>query len=339
MKKSLKISLITAGVLVFLGIALIIVAAVLTGGDLSKLGAAKYVTSVFDIDGEFDNISVNTGTANIKFVLSYENKCVVECFEEETRPHSVFVQDGTLKIKMEDNRKWYQIFVLDFQKPTLTISLPDDEYSALTINEDTGDIEIPRSFIFESIDIKSSTGNVKCDAYSRSSMSIVTSTGDISVDGLVARNINLTVSTGNIKVFQTTVCEDISINVSTGKTVIESVDCRNLITGGSTGNIDVINVHADIFDIERSTGDVTFKGSDAKQLKVKTSTGDVTFSNSDAGQLNIETTTGDVTGSLKTEKIFYTETSTGRVEHPKTTSGGICEIKTTSGDIIIEVIS
>lgn len=72
------------------------------------------------------------------------------------------------------------------------------------------------------------------------------------------------------------------------------------------------------FSIERSTGDVTFDGADAAEIFVKTDT-------------------GDVKGSLLTDKVFITETDTGRVDVPKTTIGGRCEITTDTGDISIEI--
>lgn len=73
------------------------------------------------------------------------------------------------------------------------------------------------------------------------------------------------------------------------------------------------------FSIERSTGDVEFDGSDADEITVKTST-------------------GDVRGTLKSEKVFLTDTSTGWINVPKTTSGGRCEITTSTGNIDIAIL-
>ena len=51
----------------------------------------------------------------------------------------------------------------------------------------------------------------------------------------------------------------------------------------------------------------------------------------------MKTGTGNVTGSLLTEKIFLTETGTGRVEVPQTATGGKCQIRTGTGDIRIKI--
>jgi DUF4097 and DUF4098 domain-containing protein YvlB len=57
----------------------------------------------------------------------------------------------------------------------------------------------------------------------------------------------------------------------------------------------------------------------------------------DAADIYIETTTGSVTGTLISEKQFFTETSTGKVNVPPSGNGGRCEIETGTGNIRIEI--
>ena len=66
-------------------------------------------------------------------------------------------------------------------------------------------------------------------------------------------------------------------------------------------------------------------------------TGDVTFDRSDASELYVDTSTGDVTGTFLTSKIFITNTTTGKIDVPETTEGGVCKINTTTGKIIIDI--
>ena len=44
-----------------------------------------------------------------------------------------------------------------------------------------------------------------------------------------------------------------------------------------------------------------------------------------------------VGGTLLSDKVFITDTTTGDVDVPKTTTGGKCEITTTTGDIEIDI--
>ena len=74
-----------------------------------------------------------------------------------------------------------------------------------------------------------------------------------------------------------------------------------------------------------------------QKISVERTTGDITLSGCDAGELFLKTTTGDVSGTLRTEKTFFTETNTGRVDVPKTLSNFACEVHTTTGDITFTV--
>ena len=120
-------------------------------------------------------------------------------------------------------------------------------------------------------------------------------------------------------VSETSVEGDISVEVSTGKTKLTNVTCKDLFSDGDTGDIDMVNLIAEgTLSVERSTGNVKFDGCDASEIFV-------------------ETDTGDVKGSLLSEKLFITETDTGRVEVPHSVEGGRCEISTDTGDIKISI--
>ncbi|MBO7292438.1 MAG: DUF4097 family beta strand repeat protein, partial [Clostridia bacterium] len=102
-------------------------------------------------------------------------------------------------------------------------------------------------------------------------------------------------------------------------TGLADVTCANLTSTGSTGGIEMENVIA------------------SGKMSITRSTGDVEFYSCDAAEIFMKTTTGDIEGSLLTDKIFMTKSSTGAIEVPRTTSGGVCDITTSTGDIEIEI--
>ena len=57
------------------------------------------------------------------------------------------------------------------------------------------------------------------------------------------------------------------------------------------------------------------------------------FKDVDAKDVSVTTDTGDVRGNLLSDKIFFTRTDTGEISVPQTTTGGKCEIMTSTGDI------
>ena len=300
MSKTVKIWLMTAAALVALGG--ILFAGVMANyeWDFTKLSTVTYVTNTYEAHGEFDEISIHVDTTDIEFVPTEDGDCRIVCFEAEKARHSVTVQNGSLTINMTDTRNWYDHVCISLGSPKMTVYLPQKEYSALFIATDTGDIHIPKDFTFERIQIDGDTSEVDCFASVADLLEIELRTGDIHIDSITAEQVNLTTTTGEIAVNDATTKNGIDIKTDTG-----TITLKNVVAAGS--------------------------------LSVKSDTGDVRFEDSDAAQISIKTSTGDVTGTLLSEKVFITDSSTGRIRVPKTPAGGKCEITTDTGDIRIDI--
>lgn len=319
MRTRTKVWLIIASSLVLIGC--IIFGGVMTmlKWDFTKLSAGKYETNDYEIAEKLNNISIVTDTADILFVPSENSKASVVCHELKNAKHLVKVQNGKLVIEIVDTRKWYEHIGINFGTPKITVYIPQGEYGALFVKSSTGNVEIPKDFKFESIDISESTGNVTNYASALEKIIIKTSTGNIHVENVSAGTLDLSVSTGGITVSNVTCEGDVTVGVSTGKTHLTDIVCKSVLSNGSTGDITLNNVIA------------------AEKFSIKRSTGDVKLDRSDAAELFVETDTGDVTGTLLSDKVFVVETDTGSVDVPKTITGGKCEIITSTGDINISV--
>lgn len=315
MGKATKLWVIMAAVFILLGCIIFGSVLIELNFDFTKLSTVKYEENAYTITDTIKNISINTNTADIIFKSA--NECKVICYEETNAKHTVNVENNTLKISVNDQRKWYEMIGFSLSKPEITVYLPQNQYASLTINQSTGDMEIPQNLKFQIIDISASTGDVECSASVSDDLKIKLSTGDIELENISAKSIDLAVSTGEIDV-DTVICEeDIKVTVSTGDVSLDNISCRNLISSGDTGDFELSNVIAsEKFSLIRTTGDIELDRCDAAELYIKTDT-------------------GHVKGSLLGEKIFITHTDTGRVNVPKTVSGGKCEITTDTGDIKI----
>ncbi len=319
MSKQKKRWLMIAAFLVILGLILFVVAMTMYQWDFGKLSTVEYETNTYVVDKAFSNISIKTETADIFFVPSDDETCKVVCYEQENMKHSAVVGADTLTVEVVDERKWHEHIGIGFENPKVTIYLPEMEYASLLIRENTGDVEIPNVFRFESVDVATSTGTVNNYASVSGAIKLKTSTGAIRVEKVSAASLELSVSTGGITASDVTCDGEIKIKVSTGKTKLTDVECKKLVTDGNTGNIELNNVIV------------------AETLSIESSTGDVKLDGCDAGEIFIVTDTGDVEGSLLTEKVFITQTDTGSIDVPKTITGGRCEISTDTGDIKLSI--
>lgn len=318
MRIATRFMLTLAGVLVLAGAVLVFLAMSRSHWKLSGLSTAKLVTNEYTVYDTFRDISIVSDTEVILIAPSEDGKCRVEFIENELVKHTAEVKNGTLEIRSQDNRDWTDRLGFAIGEEKITLYLPGSEYGALEIREDTGDIELG-SFLFESIDIEATSGDVACLASAAGKLRIALDTGDIRLQDVSADELDLKVSTGKVDVFSVDCSGDLTLKVSTGKASLTGVTCRNFVSDGDTGSLKMENVIASgSFDIERTTGDVTFE-------------------RCDAAELDIETDTGDVKGTLLSDKAFLVKTDTGRVDVPDTVSGGACRVETDTGDVVLKV--
>ena len=312
MKKVLLIPIIIGGALV------------VTGGVLLAISIANYednntLQTKEYTDLEFNDFQINLSTADLEFKTSDDasKKVVVE--EKEKEYHTVEVKDGTLKIDFVNNKKWYEFMDFSFKKMKVTVYMPAGEYGKNVIDVSTGDVKIPNDFKFTSLDAKASTGNYTVESNVVEYININTSTGKINLNALATTKTELKASTGDITLNKLSVTTDVKVKVSTGKVNLKDTSCANFTSKASTGDVTLTNsVIFHHVDVETDTGDVKFIDSDAETLKIKTDT-------------------GDVTGTLLTSKVFYVSSDTGKVDVPKSTTGGMCEVTTDTGDVKLSI--
>ncbi len=297
MSKAFKILSVVAVILILAGVAVFLFALNEADFDFTKLATQKLVTNTYEITDSFENIKIDVNTTDVTLVLSDDGKCRVEFLEEENVKHIAKALDNTLIIGVNDMRKWYEHIGIFFESTKMTLYLPLEKYSSLVIYNDTGDIELPYGIAFDEIKIDADTSDINCFSSGTKKVGITTATGEVIVNGGYS-DVKVLTDTGDIKF---------------------NVKCMTL-------------------NAESDTGDISFDSTMAiTSIDVESDTGDVFFKDSDAGEIKVNTSTGDVRGTLLTDKIFFTETSTGDIRVPKTSVGGICDIKTSTGDIRIEI--
>jgi DUF4097 and DUF4098 domain-containing protein YvlB len=321
MKKRTIVWLLIATIMVIVGSSLFVGAMMKVNWDFRKLSTVQYETNRYEFSESVGDISIDTVTADIELVPSEGPTVSVVCLEESRAKHSVTVQDGTLIIEVDDERKWYDHIGIHFGNPKITVYLPAGEYGALSVKVTTGDTTISKDFSFESMEIKATTGDVKTSASVDGSLQIKATTGDIRAENLSAGAMELTVTTGDVTLSSITSEGAVQVNVGSGDAKFTDVSCRSLRSDGTTGDLILKNVIVfEAVSLERTTGDIKLERCDAAELLIKS-------------------TTGDIQGSLLSEKIFLAHATTGDVSVPKSTVGGKCELTTTTGDIYMTVES
>lgn len=337
MTKKVGFWLILGAILVISGILGFTVLMGSLGWDFAKLGNSDYETNTHEVDADFINIRIDVDTANVAFLPSEDGKCKVVCHEDPDERHLVSVEGDTLSIASPKGVKVH-INWLNFDQQKITVYLPKSEYTSLSVETDTGYVDISADFLFEKIDVdvdtgnvniwssakshinvESNTGRVLLNSLSAASIMVNCDTGDVSVSDISAGYVVLETETGKISVSKLDCSGDLKIGVDTGDSSVNYTSCKNFYSNGDTGDIDIHGfIASEKITIERDTGDVRFSGMDAAEIY-------------------IDTDTGRIAGSLLSGKMFTANTNTGRIRIPDDTEGGICKLTTNTGDIEVTV--
>ena len=320
MKVKLIITIVVAAALIFIGIAVAACGFAMSGFDIKKLTTDPEVTNYMTIDQDFNSIIIDATTADLKILPSTDGQCKIDLVERENLYFMPSVENGILTINEIDDRKWYEHIGIGWSNMSITLYLPKEQYDSLTVELTTGKAQIDSGLEFDKVDVKATTGNVKCEAKVTESLEIKCTTGLIYASGADVDTIRLKASTGSIELCNSS-CKGLEIETTTGSIKLSEVS--------GTGD----------FDIEATTGkinlsDVVTEG----DLTIEADTGDVIFKRCDAANLSITTDTGDVEGSLLSSKVFFYETDTGDVDLPRTDEGGKCNIETDTGDITVTIV-
>lgn len=313
MKPVILIPIIIGSVLLIAG------GTVLAIGIASSKGNEKE-TNTYELTEDFKNITTNLGVTDLEFVPTTDGSKKVVCQETKKYHHKVSVANDELTITSNDARRWYETwFSFNLTNLKVTVYLPAGEFNNLKIEDSTGNVNIPHDYSFNNVNLKVSTGDVKFAANVAEYAEFNSSTGDFNINEMSTKNLKVKASTGKINLNKVTVAETITASAS-------------------TGNIHFTDTKANKLDVNTSTGSITFTDTVvADHINAKASTGNVRFEDSDADTLTIQTSTGDVKGTLLTSKIFSAKSDTGKIDVPTSTTGGLCEIKTDTGDIKITI--
>ena len=305
---------------IILGTTLLVGGAVIFAIGLATAPKEVATSNTYTIEDSFNSFDIDVGVSDVVFTKSEDGSSKIICDETDKIFHTVTAADNVLKISQRDDRVWYnRIFNFSFVNYKVTIAIPEGEYSSLTVKNSTGNVVVPHDFSFDSMNVSLSTGNANIKSNVTNDAVVKVSTGNINLSSLTAKNLNVESSTGNMLIQDVAVTGDINLKASTGHIHTNKLTGNNLVVKTSTGYVKLTDTVL--------TNNIT----------IETDTGDVRFEDSDAETLKITTHTGDVTGTLLTSKIFYVETSTGHTNYPHSTEGGLCEIKTKTGDVNISI--
>ncbi len=338
------------------------------GGQKILVGDASFDGNTVDgthlVNQDFHRIRIDVIAADVELIPSEDDKCRVMTTDSDYVEYTVDVAEDTLTVRATDTRKWYErLFTVSLGGRSVKVALPREEYKSLTVETVSGDVSINVRYTFsEDVTLTSASGTVGtaaavgghlemrstsgalCAMGSLNTVTARSTSGKITLGGktvdgdCTATAADLETTSGEIRV-QTATLESLTAKTSSGGIRMESVTVAESVNAETTsGGISLLYTACGTLTVETGSGSIDLTDSTVtNHLGAETTSGSIRLTRADAATLNLKTTSGSVGGSLRTPKIFYTDTTSGSVDVPKSTEGGLCEIKTTSGRIRITI--
>ena len=322
MKKGKKIALLTAVLFVVLGAALGVGATLFGDLTLESLDAQELVTETIPITEDFRNISINDSFSDIYFLPSEDDTCKLVFTRLTDVTYTAEVEGDTLTILGQDGRKWYEMIQFGsgsaWGELEMVVYLPETQYRDLTITSGAGDLNIPSNFVFDFALLVTASGDVVFRGGVEKALTLQTASGDILAENVRAESMQINTASGTIAMNTVTVGENLALDSSSGEINLTTVECGELNVNTTSGEVECRDVLA---------GSI---------LRMDTTSGDIQLVDCDASTLYLTSSSGDISGTLRTPKVFQADSDSGNVEVPRATTGGLCEIHTSSGNIHFE---
>lgn len=265
MKKSVKITLISAGAVMLAG-AVVSSAAIALGAGRS-IGEMSYRTET--ITDKITSVNVSVDYDDVEIVTRDTDKISVRCMEGGTKKYSITAQGGMLTIENasvhEKKLKWYEYIHFDF--------LGDNDEHKLVI-------EVPRGFEADIV-IKNSYGDVDISGV-KGSLSAVIDCGDAEIESCTLTSLDCTADYGDIEI-KHTLAKDIKADNNCGDIYFEEVT-GNITAECDFGDIEFEYVSGDNLAFSCDCGDIEgiirgkeadYKPEGSKKLHIKRNLGDV----------------------------------------------------------------
>lgn len=322
MKKSGVTLIIVAVSLIIVGMLICSAALFSSDFDLKKINTYNMEQKTDTVSESFSSVQIKSNYYDVRLCVSEDGQCRIVRPEDENIKFNIKVENSTLSVTFENNRKWYDHIGINFGYPenTLTVYLPETEYEELSVSSSSGDIYADKSVKFNKVKLESTSGDI--DYYGNAATEAVfkSTSGDIEADGINGSVISITTTSAEVSLSNVNADGAVTVSTTSGDVEAESVRCGIFSCSVTSGDIELADLIA------------------AEKLTLSCNSGDVSLNKCDGGSIDIKTTSGSVSASLLSGKLFDCKATSGDVSVPVSDKdAGKCKVKTTSGDIWIKV--
>ena len=319
MRKSAKISLIIAALLLVFGAVLCFGGLTLTHFDLNRLNdpSSLPVTREQVVSEPFTDLEIDGLSCAVRLRPSADGSCHIRLTTDRPLTLTDSLQGNTLTVKVEEEHSVRIHFPL--RPDELLIELPQAQYGRLEIATASGEIEIPADFTFEKAKLDATSGSLSLMASVSGAAELHTSSGAIRIKNTQLGSLEAEAASGTITLENLTVKGNAELEATSGSIIMDGLTAQKLDAETTSGTIKAINVLLN------------------EDMDLETASGSIRLSSCDAPRIELESSSGSISGTLRTGKLFSARSSSGSIRLPENSGSELCTVTTASGSIDLSV--
>lgn len=281
MNKFTKITLITGGSLIGLGLLFGGIGYALNGFRFAMPNDVEYTKKVFELPSDISDIDIKEYSEDIRVKVVNDGSPRLEYWDSDNITHSVNADSEKLTVRTEDHSEWYENirigFNMNFQDTTTVLYITSDMIDDLVLTTSSGDISIEGPFDLNELDLTASSG-------------------DITINGHIeAGSVAVSASSGDVTTRDIT-CEDsFSVTTQSGDITVEILAASDTLIEASSGDVTFNDFDGGNTNIRTHSGDITGTVIGSYDFNASASSGDVIVPNSGEGpSFNVTASSGDI---------------------------------------------
>lgn len=175
----------------------------------------------------------------------------------------------------------------------------------IKVKSNSGDVDV-LELEAEEIETKASSGDITAGSIAAiGTIYMKASSGDISIDEALSEKADISASSGRIAVGRLRTTENLRIHASSGRINAEELEGRTISVDASSGRINIEQMTAEDVNVEASSGDITVLHLTAEYADFDASSGKTMVSFTALnGDLNVKSSSGDVSIELPSGTAF-----------------------------------
>lgn len=292
--------------------------------------------TIYEAEEALTGLLVSAGPCDVELYPARDEKIQVvyrgDCPEAVC---TAAVEKGVLRIE----RKCSVLRVRLNSSPTIALYLPQSRFDSLEVRTGSGDVTLPADFVFGTVRVTASSGDIEIFSSTEGDCLLHTSSGDIEGETLQTRGLfQAETGSGDIRLISMDVSGGIQCKTGSGDVHLQSLRTMKLAASSSSGDVelDSVSVKGELA-LHTTSGNIELESCLAGSMHLHSVSGDVELEDCDAGSLVINTVSGEIEGRLRTGKNFHAATTSGLIRIPPSNGENQCTLRSRSGSIRMTV--